>query len=563
VADHDSDDQAPTLVAHSEPAPSLPGSAEAPITTPGATLTASRAIREEQALRGAALVRIGAGVGATAALLLQLPPGQDPTGKLIATLALSGIAVASFALIVGQRFGYPIDPRRVFWLSLVITPAIVATMWHVGVMSPTVMALIFGIYYFGLSDDKVEGWVNYLIAAVGFGAISVLTIVGIIPADRALFPLVVEPVSVLAMSIVVELMLLTTFSFARLSRRATIDAMVKLESARRQIHERDALLDEVAADLQHVLGAGKRGRFSGQKVGDYVAELVIGRGAMGEVYRASRADGSKAALKVLHACYSESDVYVERFFREAMVTSALASPHIVKVFDHGVSADGCPFLGMELLEGHDLAWHLRQRRRFSIKDALRLINELAQGLAVARDEGIVHRDMKPKNVFLDERDRPVWKILDFGISKIHASSGTLTQGDIVGTPAYMAPEQAKQGEVDHRADVFALGAIAYRVITGRPPWAGDQPVALMYRVATQQPHQPGALVRLNADIDLALVLALAKDRERRIRSATSFAAALRDAARGELDERFRHDARALLAEQPWAPLASQRTDQLT
>lgn len=550
------DDGAPTLVnpkRSNAPPASLPGVPTLGSHPDGATLTASRAVREEQAVRGKGIVAIGFALGAVAALLLQLPTGQDPRGQLIATIALVVIAVSSFALLIGDRFGHPIDPRRVFWLSLVITPALVVVTWHVGVMSPTVMTLIFGIYYFGLSDDKIEGWVNYLIASVGFALLTLLTALGVAPTEGTLFPLASDdPRALVAMAFVCELMLASTFWLARQSRRATIGAMVTIETARRQIEERDALLDEVAADLRSAIGAGQRGRYTGRSIGAYAAAEVIGRGAMGEVYSATRSDGHPAAIKVLNTYSAESDVQVQRFFREAQISSSLSSPHIVKVLDHGVTADASPFIAMELLEGHDLAWHLRQRRRFTIKDALMLVGHVAQALSVAQDEGIVHRDIKPKNIFLDERADPVWKVLDFGVSKMRASSGTLTNDDIVGTPAYMAPEQAKQGQVDHRADVFALGAIAYRVLTGRPAFSGDQPVAVMYMVATEQPQRPGALVRLPSDIDLVLALSLAKDRERRIRSATSFSAALRDAARGELDERFRSDARALLAEHPWA-----------
>ena len=503
-------------------------------------------------MRGRAIVRIGAVVGTLSAVALQFPPGQDPFGKIVATCALSAIAVASTALLVAERFGQPIDPRRVFWLSLVISPAIITAMWHLGVMSPTVMGLIFGIYYFGLSDQTYEGWVNYLVSSIGFGLLTGLTVTGVTPADRAVFaPVTTDPTAIVPMAIIVELMLLVTFSLARLSRRATIDAMVKLEQARRQIQERDVLLDEAAADL-HV-AVGRRGRYTGTVLAGWTLDEVIGRGAMGEVYRGHR-QSEQAAVKVLHAFYASSADHVERFLREAQVSIALESPHIVEVHEHGKTPDGCPFFLMELLEGHDLAWHLRQRRRFAMKDTLVLIDEIARALSIARDSGVVHRDVKPKNVFLDERSKPVWKVLDFGVSKLRESSGTLTQDNIVGTPAYMAPEQAKQTAVDHRADVFALGAIAYRVITGRPAFYGDQPMTIMFRVTKYQPHRPSAIVRLPEDVDLILALALAKDRDRRLSSAATFAAALRDAARNELDDRFRDDARALLAEQPWEPL---------
>ena len=537
------DDEAETLI----DAPVAPSSVR------GATLTNSETLVLEQAARARAIVRVGVVVGTLSALMVQLPPNIDPFGRAVATVGLLAISVASAALLIGEKLGAPIRSRTVFGLSMVVWPSLLAVMWAIGEMSPVVMALMFGVYYFGLSDDKREGWICFAVNAGGHAVITVARLLGAwswyVPMFAPSSEGVIAP---LAMAFVVQLMLAMVFWLARLSRGATIDAMASLESARRQIQEREALLDEVAQDLQHAIGAGKRGRHSGKRFGAFVADDVIGRGAMGEVYRGKDHAGRHAAIKVLHPFFVASDVHVHRFFREAQITSELSSPHIVSVFESGAAGSGEPFLAMELLDGHDLAWHLRQRRRFSIKDTLALISQLSQALSVVQDERIVHRDLKPKNIFLDEQnDEPLWKILDFGVSKIRTGGGTLTSGNIIGTPGYMAPEQAKGTDVDHRADVFSLGAIAYRVLTGRPAFGGDSTVAVMYRVTHEQPVRPGAIVRLEPDLDLVLALSLAKDRERRIRSATTFAATLRDATRGELDERLRHDARALIDAQPW------------
>lgn len=559
----DHDDNAPTLVTgNAQPAPAVAlGEAPPLLSSPpalstvgGESLTATAAVVEEQRARGRAIVRIGAVVGAVSAVVLQLPPDQDRTGRIIATVALMAITLSSLGIMVREKAGGAIDQRHVFWLSMVVTPSVVVVMWHVGVTSPTVMALIFGIYYFGLSDRKIEGWVCYLTSAVGFGGIATATALGWIPGDRAIFAHAAHPVSVLAITLVVELMLAGTFWLARLSRGATLDAMAKLERAHRQIRDREALLGEVAQDLDEVIGKGRRGRYTGEEIGGFVAEHVIGRGAMGEVYCGRRGE-LEAAIKVLHPHYVDSKMHLERFLREARVSAALTSPHIVEVHSSGITDDGAPYLAMELLVGHDLAWHLRQRRRFSIKETLKLVDQVALALNEAREAGIVHRDLKPSNVFLDERPAehgqpPRWKVLDFGVSKILAS-GTLTHGDILGTPGYMAPEQARTAEIDHRADVFSLGALVYRMLTGRPAFGGDHTMQVLYRVGHTQPHRPSSIVKLPADVDLVLALALAKEPERRIRSASTFAAVLRDASRSELDARLRADATALLAAQPW------------
>ncbi len=561
------DDEVPTIVSDGPPvpslldAPSLPGGRSLPSVgalgasvevSDGSTLhvTATEAVRDEQAARGGAIIRVGIAVSAVAIVALQLPRGQHPVGRWLATLALAAVFCASLLAYAVERRDTKIDPRQIFYLSLVNTPALVVITGHAGVMSPACFAFIFGIYYFGMSDEKHEGWVCLGISSVGYAALAVLTIVGVLRPEHALFPLAtMDPLAVGAMAVVVILMFCATFWLARLSRTATIGAMQRLEQAQRQIRQRDALLREANQDLELALGG--RGRFTGRQLGDYAVGHVLGRGAMGEVYAARhRGTNAPAAIKVLHAYMTENRTHVERFFREAEVTSSLASPNIVAVLGHGIAEDGSPFLVMELIDGHDLGWHLRERRRFSIADTVRAVADIARGLSAAEDAGIVHRDIKPKNVVYDEK-AACWKVLDFGVSKIHASSGTLTHGDVIGTPAYMAPEQAKSGRVDHRADVFSLGVIAYRLLTGRPAFSARDALATMYQVATRQPAQPSSQARIPPDLDLVLALALAKDPERRLRSANTFAAALRDAARGQLDERFRRDATLLLAEQPW------------
>ncbi len=353
-------------------------------------------------------------------------------------------------------------------------------------------------------------------------------------------------------TVVVASFLALTFWLARLSRAATLRAISQLETARRQLRQREALLDEARADLNHVLDAGRLGRYSGRSVGPYLLEEIVGRGAMGEVYAAvDSRNSSNAAVKLLHPYILDDPTHVERFFREAEVASSLASPHIVQILSNGFTEDGSPYIAMERLIGHDLSWHLRERRRLRLKDVLDLVSQVSQALAVAQDANIVHRDLKPQNLFLNDGAAKLWKVLDFGVSKILSAGNTLTHGAAIGTPSYMSPEQARARDVDHRADIFGLGVIAYRCLTGRPAFTGADPLTTMYNVVHVQPARPGDHVALHEDIELALALSLAKARERRFPSAATFAAALRDASRGQLDERLRRDARELLLEHPW------------
>lgn len=241
----------------------------------------------------------------------------------------------------------------------------------------------------------------------------------------------------------------------------------------------------------------------------------------------------------------------------------------MRVLEAGDAPDGSPYLAMELLEGNDLAALLRDRGRFELDEVVELVSQVASGLAAAEDAGVVHRDLKPQNIFCVDgttggaaasvspnakrgtRTKRTWKILDFGVSKITDSTGTLTQGAIVGTPSYMSPEQARGDEVDTRADVFALGAIVYRALTGRPAFTGANGVATLDNVMHVQPVRPREGVELTEDVERVLALALAKDKARRFPSARTFASALSDAARQRLDDRFRRAADELLAEHPW------------
>ena len=154
----------------------------------------------------------------------------------------------------------------------------------------------------------------------------------------------------------------------------------------------------------------------------------------------------------------------------------------------------------------------------------------SRGLEVARIAGVIHRDLKPHNLF--HHEGAVWKILDFGVSKLAGSEGTLTGEGVVGTPQYMAPEQASGGQVTHLADVYALGAIAYRCLTGRSPFKGKDLAELVYQVVHQPPLRPGVLGKVSSQIEDVLAVAMAKDPRRRFPSAMSFAQAFAGARRG-------------------------------
>jgi serine/threonine-protein kinase len=221
----------------------------------------------------------------------------------------------------------------------------------------------------------------------------------------------------------------------------------------------------------------------------YRLERLLARGGMGEVWAARDEHlGRPVALKFIDPKLDDSELRA-RFEREAQAAARLATPHVVQIFEHGVDADR-PYIVMELLEGETLASRLKREPRLSLSEAATLTVHIGRALRKAHNAGIVHRDLKPLNIFLARTDDEVIaKVLDFGVAKARLSGdeveATLT-GDVLGSPKYMSPEQA-QGlrSVDHRSDLFSLGVILFRVVTGHMPFRGESAVAVGVSMCTE------------------------------------------------------------------------------
>jgi serine/threonine protein kinase len=271
-------------------------------------------------------------------------------------------------------------------------------------------------------------------------------------------------------------------------------------------------------------------------IGKYRVSRELGRGGMAAVYEAEHVDiGKRVAIKVLAAELASSSIVIERFFREARAAASVKSPYIVEVYDSGRLEDGRPFIAMELLEGESLYDRMARVRLIDSPATVRIIAQVAKGLGKAHAAGIVHRDLKPENIHLckGEDSEEVAKILDFGLAKFYApvqtdeKSARLTrEGAVFGTPAYMSPEQVKgQGTVDHRADLWALGCMAFECVTGRPVWNTEQGVAMTFAAIAAAPLPTPSRLRpdLPAAFDVWFQKALERDPARRFQTAKELA----------------------------------------
>ena len=271
----------------------------------------------------------------------------------------------------------------------------------------------------------------------------------------------------------------------------------------------------------------------------------IGKGGMGIVYEAEHVGLDKrVAVKFLLDKFTDDREVVERFHREARTASRIGHANIIDVTDVGTTDDGRPFLVMELLAGQDLARVISEGGPMPAARAVHITRQLLQGLDAAHAKGIVHRDMKPENVFLVHRgeDPDFVKVMDFGISKLIAANESKVRltatGAVIGTPIYMAPEQVMaQTELDQRVDLYAVGVMLFELLAGRPPFIANSYLGL---VTQHLQAQPPPLASLRPDLPPALVAAvhhaLEKDPAQRFQTALEFARALPSAAQlRELD----------------------------
>ena len=423
--------------------------------------------------------------------------------------------------------------RSVLVLYLLAIVSMFVGVYFWGVFSPATTVIVMELFFVGTQRHKRVALTLYLTCALFQGVLSGLVIAGVIPDHGIMQGGSLSVMEAIAGQGMVQVVYLVTFLMARATRREIQRSTVDLHRAVEAVFQREVLLDEARQQLSDAIRVGGAGRLTGQSLGSFQLGAILGRGAMGEVYEAVHVDtGRPAAVKVLHPAVASSEELLTRFLREAQAAVALHSPHIVRLLEVCAPNSPVAYFAMERLRGMDLGEKLRATPQLSLPEVVTLVEHIAQGLEAARAAGIVHRDIKPQNVFqasVAGREQ-VWKLLDFGVSHLTEHGGTLTHGQLVGTPMYMAPEQARGEPVDHRADVYGLCAVAYRALTGQPPHPVREVTAILYHVVNVTPRPPTDFVDVPAEIDRVMAIGMAKDRNQRFATALELAAALRSAA---------------------------------
>jgi eukaryotic-like serine/threonine-protein kinase len=271
--------------------------------------------------------------------------------------------------------------------------------------------------------------------------------------------------------------------------------------------------------------------------GRYELDGVIGRGGMAEVYRAKdlRLDRI-VAVKTLRSDMARDPVFQARFSREAQSAASLNHPSVIAVYDTGEDQIGdtpIPYIVMEYVEGHTLRDLLRENRRLRPERALEMTDGILRALDYSHRGGIIHRDIKPANVMLTSGQEV--KVMDFGIARAMAdSAATMTQtAQVIGTAQYLSPEQARGERVDARSDIYSTGCVLYELLTGRPPFTGDSPVAIAYQHVREEPVPPSQVdPQIPQWCDNIVLKAMAKDANQRYQSAAEFRADVQRALQG-------------------------------
>jgi serine/threonine-protein kinase len=259
----------------------------------------------------------------------------------------------------------------------------------------------------------------------------------------------------------------------------------------------------------------------GRTVGGYLVTGVLGVGGMGTVYRATGPDGEPVALKLIKGDLARDDIFRRRFAREARIARHVQHPHIVPVLSTG-EYEGRPYLIQRFIEAGTLADKIKESGKLDLETTLRVCQQIAPGLDALHVAGLIHRDVKPANILLDQRGTAY--ITDFGLAKDSQGSILTRPGQALGSVDYMAPEQIRSEEVGAPTDVYALGCVVYECLCGAPPFADRQGMRVLWAHLQDQPVSPTVKrPDLSPELGATIMRALAKDAAQRPQSASEFA----------------------------------------
>lgn len=509
---------------------------------------------EAQRMRGMMTgLAVSSGVVAVIAMLL----GGDRHAQVIHAAALGASAVITGCLAIlfrNPKRYYPRLAVNVLYSQILV---LMTGYYFWGVFSTYGALVPLSVYIAAGSATRGEAIIGVATLVAAQTSFQLATVLGWIE-SRGLVEPVLERAGLFTQLVAVVVIQAITIGSAlggRAARKDAADALdahnqVLLELARREAQLAEAHEDARAA---REAGLGGVGRFTEHTIDGLKLGEVLGRGAMGEIYAAQRpGEDAPLAVKILAPHLLRDQSARDRFLRESAIVSALTSKHVVRVV--GVSPPDAvlPYIVMERLEGTDLAELLKQQPVRPLAEIEQIAVHVAAGLGAAHAAGVIHRDLKPSNIFATgEGSARIWKLLDFGASKWRDGEGTLTQDNIVGTPGYMAPEQALGRSVDQRSDVYAFGVILYRLLTGVPPVLPGELPAMLQEVAYRVPIQPSRRASVSPQLEAVLAVALAKSPVHRFATAPDLAEALRQAIAGKLDGAVARRAAVLLTDHPW------------
>ncbi len=510
------------------------------------------ALRDEEMGRVRVTVQV---LACLAVLGFALTPvmGGDPFAQKV---FLMGLAWAFLTMTLILRNASDAGHYSIHFVgagSVALSVASTCAVYYIGTFSPASMIGALGLYIFCLGGST--SWAVALYGALaGPHFLFAMLILWGGMSDRGLVRVGdLAARDQIAIQVCVQAVYCMAFLAGRASRSKLAGIFLNLEVAARKLAQRDALLHEAKRELERVVWIGGEGRFTDQIVGSFRLGNVIGRGGMGEVYEATHVETrNEAAIKLLQRSVFTDPQTLARFARESRAISALDSPYVVRVIETPEPDASIPYLAMERLRGEDLASMLRREKHLSCRELLKLAAQVGSALDTARRAGVIHRDLKPQNLFLTRTDdgASVWKVLDFGVSKLLGQE-TLTREQLVGTPEYMAPEQANGKPVDHRADLYGLAGVLYRCLVARAPFSDQSLPVLVHRLVHEMPVRPSSVASVSHDVEAVLALGLAKDPDERFQSGAELFAALDAAQRDVLSTALRERAARLTRDMPW------------